>query len=613
MSPYWNVKDGVLYLSRSPAQENAELAHERSEHAAMFANWLKENEVKEEFTPEVARRLAEDILRLIPQDPSAGFDNWDQLQKLEKNSPIGRYFYRLLSEIGAQALSDVGDFGYMEYVEKPNAMQRVLPKGEAFRLFEREKAIYEDALDVATKEELNNSSYTSLRTESSVVIEKVSESLSVRMTDAGTSVNLQIGPTQYYSGAVNIGSQGTSGIDPRLLGIQRDYKPTPHEAELGSSLAKVFYEQSFEGFHLSDEARSNLSDPLMAEPLSLTGSNWIFESAKEVNKNVFAVLSEDAFVLSLTAISAKQFSLREYWTMFGQMGGGYLAQIDDEWLTVTPRRPMETRKNRIDRVKWRNLIKAHVPGEAFPLDEVAEYPALSDSESGWMYAAFNVILLNKDLSLIENYNGASVDVLRLYGRLGVEQKHMARNGGFEIPLENLPRPLVRPVFDIIFYMNASISRSRGDVSWARHDPGRRVGDEFNPTFALRGGIPERSKIRVSVLKNKLIYRPYERRPGKEGGGLDDIASRIVSEDYNPGSPQRYKSLFALGEAEQIIVEVELPGVGYLTSRAIVDLLPSDAKFVPLDDLPIEVRDALKSKIAAMRDLNKRHREGGGLP
>ncbi len=614
----WTQSNGVNYLTRTALQENNEKRDAKAAAAKLIQDWLDKRKVEGQVTIEGATKLIEDVLPTLKANPGGNFDQqaYERQRELEKGGPLSRYLTRILKEIGAQSLSDIEEGERVQYVIDPTPKQRKLPDGEAFKQFTIENEIYKEALmRTGARERLNSegSMYSSLihpymdyygETKSTVLtVHRQRNMYSVRFEIVGHgSVQESIQPDR----------EKPEGMPKELLEQKGDYEPTQIERELGN-VAKVIFGGRGDSVPVSAAAVGVLSDPVTNEPLTVFGSKWLIDSSKAMGKNLVGVMSDDCYLAGMFIVSQEKMGFGQFWTFLPQMGTGYNVKIEDKWLTLYPKGPIEVRENRLDREEWKRAIARGAPGRQATLEELASFAALSDDEMSVMIATLPAVFMGHGISMDQLQRDGNMQALRLFGRLTALQQKATRNGGAEMLLSRLPVGPLRAVDSLVNGQNAKIGQDRAVIGWGEPHQVYASGTDSDPLRLLPRGYPPASVVRVYAMKKDVVHQQRGTGYGRSEGVLPDtIAQQMAYAEVWPESYQYMLPLFAMSSAEQLFIEFEFTNVGFMYHRMQVDFLPKDTVFKPLKDLPAGVRGEIEAALKKYREQYKNiKRDGGG--
>ncbi|MCH8980366.1 MAG: hypothetical protein IH945_14170, partial [Armatimonadetes bacterium] len=610
----WKQKGDVTYLGRSRAQEMAERQQAIQEQAAAIEKALVGYKVNDEYTLERAKQLIEQLLPMLERAGGRDRAFAAQIASLNKQAPLVRCMVRLVQEIGFERLADVPSGETVQYVASPNAGQRQLPNGSAMQLWQKENEIQRVALEqTLALDRLGEGAYYSphislYRDRLPLQIETM---LSVnRGSQDGFQVRLNIEGLGSYSLMVPVASE-TMTLPDALARQEGKYTPTALEKAMGEQAFLIFGGGEETSVTPVPEIAEVLADPVANESLSILGSGWIMASAKQLGKNLVAVLSDEASIAPVMVLGQKQTNYSNFWNVMNQMGRGYRVSLDDKWLTMYPKAAGEVRSERVDRVKWRALIRSHVKGDPPSLEEIAGFAALSDNTIAMIIAMLSITFVYGDLPSLDAINDGDIDVLRIYGRLNPQQKMQARKRGVELPLSGLAANMVGPARRIVFNRNARVEEKPREDFWDGTTAYYVPGDQSNSSRLLGGGLPQGSLMRVVVLSHELLYERGDPDRRIRGVTIDQLALKVATAEASPERIQPVRGLFAVARADLVVIEFEFPEVGFIYARSQVDMVPKNAVYRPIADLPEHLTTQLEAAKAHYRELFKRRAKGGG--
>jgi hypothetical protein len=297
------------------------------------------------------------------------------------------------------------------------------------------------------------------------------------------------------------------------------------------------------------------------------------------------------------------------WTVLPQMEAGYVASVDDKWVTLRPSAPGKVRSERVDRDQWRSVIRSGSATADPTLEQYAAYAALTDSDSLVMLSMVPALVTGQKINIETMQRGDGIDVFRTYGRLSPGQQALARNGGFEQLTASLTPKQSKPARKIVFGRYASLTEDRKGDQWGPVNNYGPNNPSTDPLRRLGAGVPQGSKMRVIVLEKTLIYaRPQLNGQSPNGMTAEDIGNRKAWTEHRPSEYDPDYGFLAFGKAEQIVVEFEFPGIGFLSKRAQLDRVGRDTVYMRLEELPEDVQ---KQITESYKKAVERFKGGGG--
>lgn len=605
----WEDRDGKKLLSRTKAQELAEQREVTAADAKLIEDWLAKREIKEEYTAAYAKKLIDGILPYLKPDTNGS--NYSLFEAANQDSPLARLLTRLVKEIGPANIVDVGETGEQRYGIGGGLGQKAFPNGQAMRLFEQENEVHKQVFEQMSGllAGLNETYYSSLI---SPYKNKFFGAEETRLT-----VTKRPG---YFMLALNVNGVGTeqssitmvprdgSSMPNELVRQEGEYQPTPMEKELSQVVLAVFGGGGAPP-NVSNEVATVLTNPVDNEPLSIYGSPWILESTKKLGRNAVVVLSDEASWVAIATMAMGRSTFSQLWTMLPTMERGYVATLDDKWLTLRPADRSKTRSDRVNREQWRTVIRSY-RGKPSSLEQYGAYAALSENDTLVMLSMVPAVVTGQDIDLEMLQRSDSINVFRLYGRLTAGQQASARRGGVEFQVSSLPEPLANCARTIAFSSGGRIVPESRSSIWENASLYSVSEKNVDPVTALARGVPAGSRMRVSVIGQRLYYpKPSDQFRNVNGMTAEDLGSQKAWAEVGP--PQDFGRDFnfiAVGDAEQIVVEFEFTGLGFLTRRAQLDRVNKNTVFMRIDELPAADRDKVSE---AYRKAMERYKNRGG--
>ncbi|HWA83424.1 MAG TPA: hypothetical protein VG820_08335, partial [Fimbriimonadaceae bacterium] len=178
---------------------------------------------------------------------------------------------------------------------------------------------------------------------------------------------------------------------------------------------------------LSDALMAQLKDPVEHDPLSYVHSEALIAIANQRNEQLVADLPDSVTSFFSNLVAKGKLTAASF---LKEIKGEDKTQVKEAngWLTVTPDNPIQSRKERLNRVALRTLIQAAQSQGYTSLDSLAAYAQKNESplesEASMMY-----IMLFAPGAMQQGIMGlVNWDMLRLYGMMDVNQRQLLRQG-----------------------------------------------------------------------------------------------------------------------------------------------------------------------------------------
>ncbi|HXH60036.1 MAG TPA: hypothetical protein VNI20_01620 [Fimbriimonadaceae bacterium] len=604
----WMQERDVRYLTRTHAQELQEDQEVREESVRHVQEWLDKHHVKAEWSLDSARALIEEELSIANSKDTVP-DAYNRLHALDKQSSSYRYLYRLLLSIGAERLADAQEGQPVEYVESPTSRQRLLP-ARPTELFRAEDDLYVEALSRsgALDRLAPNTAYTSLFSPYDLDNERnTATKLTVSRNASNITFELAIGG----HGKVREVIAESFLADPlpkELLQQQGSYTPTTVETEMGATAdLSTFWNKA--PANVSGETIEALRDPVAHDPLADYGANWILQAANGLGKNVVGVLPDDLSLSTLFSVQGKRLNYSALWSSLRiSMTSRCEVGVDGDWISIYPSRPRDVREARLDRVAWKGLIKRGKVGGEASLEDYAAYAALSDDDSSVLLAMFSPHDLGQGFVIEYPQQTDWLDALRLYGRVTRAQQVAARNGGVELLVTGMRNELWEPARRLLGQPFTVLTSQKMPHAW--EEPLMRLSGpgDHGPIGLVASDPPPRSVVRIFKLTGKVVCQKRDNGLQYKGTSPDMMGMELAFQSLRPENAVGRQPYFAVSLAEQLLIEFEFPGAGYVYKRIQIDHVGSDLKYVPLDNLPDDVRETIQK---AFEKYKKRYAHPGG--
>lgn len=184
--------------------------------------------------------------------------------------------------------------------------------------------------------------------------------------------------------------------------------------------------------------RDRILNPEKYEPLGWVPSDFVISLGASERCNLIACLPDECLIPMCRAFAVSKMNLGPASKM-AQEEWGLKFEVEGDWLTISPRHPVESRDTQIDRSGLGKMLRTLDANGRLKLDEMAAY-ALSQPLQAPAYGFDRVYarLINKPFADAELSQALSSEreMLRLYGLLGSAQRQ-ALSAGRPLPLNGL--------------------------------------------------------------------------------------------------------------------------------------------------------------------------------
>lgn len=618
----WMPKDGVEYLTRTPAQENA-IWTRHVELRGKLVQVSLEQARKQVAQPFSGADLARGLVALKPSDNNADRAQANLRHRTEKalfdQAPTARLLNRLILACDPKDLAAVGPFERRIFCLKPTRMQRGI-NAKAFQTalaaFAKEQAEWVDAASkVGFPEDPSGRMVSDPRTQIEYTAKDMEDvQLEVKRGEMVSlfMVNLK---AAHPSHSRSIFCQ-VSFADPgrTFMNSMMDAKPAPESdpvvplseesEEFQKRLTGTFMSQ--DSLALSPRMLQMLLNVDQRDPLAWTPSDAFASYADFKKLNVVGVLPDDA--VSLGAFVAGQGKLRTEQFVRALTGYGSITLTEaDGWATFAPADEWEASTAFTPRKPLAKLIKAVNDKGRLDVHDYARF-------------AFESRLLNRgtlpmmflgmyDRSILGSSDQTSWDGLRLYGSFApIAQQDL--EGGRQFAFGGLSGEQ-RKIVERIVYGDMIQSEERLDGSTAQlnHEP-------VEPTEAYPNGLPAGGFVTAKTKSVSVIVAYGKDKDGKirplralNAYTLATIEVEVVGNAKQMamyGVPDLVG--YAPGTDKMVSLRVQTaPGLWKECAIVVPDY---DSKATPVswDKLP----EPLKSQIAAgIQEIKQRKQQQGG--
>ncbi|MCH7905016.1 MAG: hypothetical protein IH944_10690 [Armatimonadetes bacterium] len=609
----WTEKSGVRYLGRTHAQELAEEKEALMGMVRGVEKFLADNPVEGDYTPEVARDL---ILRSIELQSDRGNAQFNvQLRSLSTKSPGTRFLMRVLASFDPEVLASIEEGWAVRYAPNPTGGQRPLPAGgvRAYNQFLQETAIHREAIEAtgALMQLPTIRDFSSLTSPYKAMLGSHDAAfVEFQRGRERLMVQLRLPGGLYYSVIATVSilaNEVAIPPDPALAALESKQEISPL-LQKASELMFSWFSGSPDGLlvKVPSEVQEVFSKPTENDPLTVLGSDWILQSAKELNLNVVALLPDLAAFVPLMVMQQGAETLGQYWSLTAVPDFAMRSSVSDGWLTVEPIYRSLTRKDRLSRVAIERFIESYEKIGSKSLDPVADLVGQANSQLSLMFSLALAAIGLGESSVLSGLNDyGDLDALRLYSLLPPSARKEARESGHRIAVDSLKGDASKFATRLLFGRQSIVEELRANPSATDDIFGRPMtGEGINAQDALAAGVPRGSAIIVHVFTHQAVF-PKRMQDGSQyrGSGLTagQLAGQIADAEYNSyAGPDA--SLLAVVEVEQLVIEFIFPDIGYVYADAKVDHVGRDTKYASLQDMDPDWKKEYDEKLKQSRKM-----------
>jgi hypothetical protein len=597
----WVRRDGVLTLTRTDEQDREDFEQEQALVIEGFQEALDDNRIK---GPYGVAEAAEGLERLIPLSGDQLDSNYLAIRDLRKQSPIWRLLVRVAAELGAEGLAELSLYETVQYAASPGPRQRSLVGSRALKLYEDETKSHMSAIrstDVLRR-------LKGQRLDSALV----GAYRDGPPDPASITVTMMRGE-EWVTISTNLSDRAILNL--RLLGPNGEGLPdeltaSPQVIEPSDLVANIT--TNLRALHSRDERyrreplkyRDYASDPTEHELIGLYTSEWILEDAASKGLNVIGLLSDSLFYNCLL-MNFNGATAGELWSSYCSSGSSHEASVEGNWLTIVPRKRASVRANRVDRGLVKQFIDQYEREGMLTIDSVSKIAASSEDGGGRMTAGLIAAYATGEPAFDGLGFGSDIGLLRLYHFMNLADKQKAQRGAAALRYPNADAKVNEELNKFIFAGYRGIRSEPIKDHWTVGPTGFGYAESGSTDEQLRDGIPRNSMVTVEVSGRDLIYRKAGLQVIVSGQSAQVVGRRIADAEVRPNEMLGDHRLFYIAPSERLFVQVELPGIGYVSGAVQLDGKRGDRKYVTLEGLPADVRD----EIVAARDEARKGFEG----
>lgn len=547
----WKVEDGSQRLIRTAAQQQSESQKEFDETVGIIRKGIQKKKDEQKKMPgwsaDEAEALAIRVQALIKSyDPQSKSGDWYQKgNEYSAQTPIGRALVKVVAALDPAELASLP--GYMKTVwsSNPTPTQRPLSNEISGIADEFVKA----QTDWAAAIDKHQIKAPSIGRGGTAYV----GGLGLFQDDAGgkasvilLSVTRQAPEYGYYCILTAYGPRGKQIAQANTI---LSYSDDEHKSALLSPAAV-----GEEKVKLDDDALALIANrdkspgrakkvaggligrllrPEQFDPLSIFLSPKLIQAATIKKVNMVAHLS-DNMLMPDVYLSTKETPVDEFLQKDVRVGAS--VDLENGWLTITPKRPSERRLRQADRAVLGKYLRRLSTGRPLSIDELATFveplPDTNDNSMPDGLCGF----LRRDI-----YEQYDEDMLRLYGLLTPEQKSRMAGDGLpfgtlsEKELEYVGRMVYRTVTQVGYMPQKAPQgqQAQPEEELFKSDLMR------EPTECLPAGVPPDGILTESVTNTSAVYLLYADPDvdvsGKRGSTWD--ARQLASLKYMQDRPE----------------------------------------------------------------------------
>lgn len=628
-------KEGIL-ITQSGAQKQAEIKRNKENRFEQFNKALKSYQKRgaalTPFTEKDAKELQKQIEKMSKRDNRADEMDWRSIQKIDRQSPVERFFARLSSRLSADFFSGLTeDKPVVVFCTKPTAAQKPMPIriDDLIDSLRQEQEVWstfggqpvertsEDGFGGWTgyanyrRQSFKSSDFDKcllrVRYGSFLSIEFEAYNLVGRKT---CEASLQ----GYFEDESTDQEKPKSEADYKAEFESKKVQLTGIAKELFDSVG--FFQPNRPKKKFSQELLSALTQPETVDPLSIVGAQVVKATAK--GRNIVAALDDQAFYLPYIDFSKRP----------NFIGYGYEAKLDEKWLTMTQLDPINARKARTDRKTLGQILRFMVENNRpLKIEEKAAYVAAKP------YGNRDFDLQDQITSMIVrspygDYMGNDGSY-RIYGKMSNANRTLSvRKEGVKVG--SLSDEARAELIRAIFFGERWSSRLEVDYEAIQKLPQAeqmKMNESMNllydgllsePTFAMANGLQNDSIFKNEVERKDVLFigRPVGSR---YGGNRTITAEEFGGYLFKKTNPKRYRWEVAdynevdennvqIGTQRTITMHLYITPI-YRYNWTMTEAFYKDEKTYTIANLPEEIKKEIKK---GYDEAEKYDKENGAM-
>ncbi|HVT14339.1 MAG TPA: hypothetical protein VHE55_18895 [Fimbriimonadaceae bacterium] len=257
---------------------------------------------------------------------------------------------------------------------------------------------------------------------------------------------------------------------PASQGPEIQLSPLAKELyDAGNSMSSIFGGGGLAHTKLSDALMAALKDPVEHDPLSYVHSEALLAIADQRNEQLVADLPDAVTSFFGNLVAKSKLTAASF---LKEIKGDDKTQVKEAngWLTVMPDNPIQSRKERLNRVALRTLIQSAQSQGYTSLDDLAAYAQKNESPMD-AQASMMYVMLFAPGALQQGMMGiVDWDMLRLYGMMDANQRQLLKQGR-RVPFGQLTPEEQAQLTKMLFGADAALNaETRQDGTAKKQDP-----------------------------------------------------------------------------------------------------------------------------------------------
>jgi hypothetical protein len=460
------------------------------------------------FTDQDAQRMAreaDELNRQLSNSTGNIPDTvWERQSQLQNSAPLGRLLMRILSSLDAAALANLPADMRFVFATSPTQMQRDLGPGAVRALddFVREYGLWANAMSRYVRPVVDDAGFTHMGdpTYFGPLSERPAKILLTVYrwgSEGGLNFELAIADAK----GVYIANASTTVHVDDSMPMPTEAPPVPendpvvrfsHEAEVLLELMRGGTEPGALD-RLAGDVREKLLNPERYDPLSLLAAEVVALAAGD--KQLVAMLPDRMFSIHFpSGVRASQ--LRQVLNGYGVVR----IEDEDEWMVVTPYRPVEARQRFTDRAALGEFLRAIAAQGGPSLESLSRYALRTPDAGSDSLGSLYLFMLFSDS--ITGFDVNNWDLLRFYGSLQQAQRQ-ALLAGQTLRVSTLGQEQQRHLTRLIFYRTPLAGGS--DLEATSAQAAIVYGTIFSePTQVMPNGLPAEAVVGLNQMGDRVV-------------------------------------------------------------------------------------------------------------
>lgn len=540
-------------------------------------------------------------LKLIPVLDRAALVALEKKRKDSKASPIidlqtptNRFASRILLSLALNSLSDLPRYQRVVYSTSPNRMQKPLRINieEAIKMFESEAIAYQQFFEEEAKKQTRSNSEAAATQPRAAMVMDGNTSLTVpprsgisavllavdSIESMGVNLSVRLVPKNPAEGSGVVEIRNYEGMFADMKESDFETPPPPETFKLSeASLAFQKFKTRQQPKSTDEKWLDRFADVTQYDPLSYGLSESIIFEAKQLKKNVIAVLREQNLNIDepiwLSMVRSPVFNLTLPELVYEDSNWICVRKSPDDEITT----PRPVLKKLIEDVRTKKEVT---------LETRAKFASIQPRTNTVSYV--ERLLEHFAPSDIRESN-ADRDVLILWNLMTLSEKQAAQRPE-GVLITSLSEPVKRHLYACAYFNHSSRLYPR---NWQTAPPTKAQ----EPTLAAPEGFLPSSTLKITKETAKLI----KQTDTLESGGLLTDAKGWGSTLFQIEHPELYRgSNFRMDDASPLfavtadILKVEFTmSPDFFWSGEVKEVKKTDAKTFTIRDIPDEFKADFK--------------------